>query len=75
MEVESSLHQTFRDHQTDRPVAYELNLPNELSSVHNVFHVSNLKKCLFDETLAAPLEEIQIDKQLNFVEEPVEIMD
>ncbi|KAD3069213.1 hypothetical protein E3N88_37093 [Mikania micrantha] len=57
------------------PVAYELNLPVELSSVHNVFHISNLKKCLSDETLVVPLEEIQIDEQLNFVEEPVEIMD
>ncbi|KAD5318351.1 hypothetical protein E3N88_18297 [Mikania micrantha] len=57
------------------PVAYELQLPQELSSVHNVFHVSNLKKCLSDETLAIPLEEIQIDEQLHFVEEPVEIMD
>ncbi|KAD6454510.1 hypothetical protein E3N88_09216 [Mikania micrantha] len=56
-------------------VAYELQLPQELSSVHNVFHVSNLKKCLSDETLAIPLEEIQIDEQLHFVEEPVEIMD
>ncbi|KAD4888410.1 hypothetical protein E3N88_20483 [Mikania micrantha] len=56
-------------------VAYELQLPQELSSVHNVFHVSNLKKCLSDETLAIPFEEIQIDEQLYFVEEPVEIMD
>ncbi|KAL8250901.1 hypothetical protein R6Q59_034594 [Mikania micrantha] len=61
--------------QTIGPVAYELQLPQELSSVHNVFHTSNLKKCLSDETLAIPLEEIQIDEQLNFVEEPVEIMD
>ncbi|KAD4586599.1 hypothetical protein E3N88_24200 [Mikania micrantha] len=57
------------------PVTYELQLPQELSSVHNVFHVSNLKKCLSNETLAIPLEEIQIDEQLHFVEEPVEIMD
>ncbi|KAD4386231.1 hypothetical protein E3N88_26400 [Mikania micrantha] len=57
------------------PVAYELNLPVELNSVHNISHVSNLKKCLSDETLVIPLEEIQIDKRLNFVEEPVEIMD
>ncbi|KAD6454044.1 hypothetical protein E3N88_08750 [Mikania micrantha] len=56
-------------------VAYELNLPNKLRSVHNVFHISNLKKCLADETLIIPLEEIQIDEHLNFVEEPVEIMD
>ncbi|KAD3640072.1 hypothetical protein E3N88_29295 [Mikania micrantha] len=57
------------------PVAYELQLPQELSSVHNVFHVSKLKKCLSDETLAIPLEEIQIDEQPHFIEEPVEIMD
>ncbi|KAD5803586.1 hypothetical protein E3N88_14946 [Mikania micrantha] len=56
-------------------VAYELNLPQELGSVHNVFHVSNLKKCLSDETLTIPLDEIQIDEQLHFVEEPVDIMD
>ncbi|KAD5960562.1 hypothetical protein E3N88_12034 [Mikania micrantha] len=57
------------------PVANELSLPVELNSVHNVFHISNLKKCLSDETLAIPLEEIQIDEQQNFVEELVEIMD
>ena len=56
-------------------VAYELDLPGELSGVHNVFHISNLKKCLADETLAVPLEEIQVDEQLRFIEEPVEIMD
>ncbi|KAI3730615.1 hypothetical protein L1987_61787 [Smallanthus sonchifolius] len=57
------------------PVAYKLNLPETLSGVHDMFHVSNLKKCLSDETLVIPLEEIQIDDQLHFVEEPVEIMD
>ncbi|KAD7478305.1 hypothetical protein E3N88_01441 [Mikania micrantha] len=57
------------------PVAYELQLPQELSSVHNVFHISNLKKFLSDETHIVPLEEIHIEEQLNFVEEPVEIMD
>ena len=57
------------------PVAYRLNLPEELSGIHNVFHVSNLKKCLSDETLKVPLEELKIDEQLRFVEEPVEIMD
>ncbi|GJV07230.1 hypothetical protein Tco_1344886, partial [Tanacetum coccineum] len=51
------------------------NLPQELSRVHNVFHVCNLKKCLSDDTLVIPLEEIQLDDKLNFVEEPVEIMD
>ncbi|GJY61577.1 putative reverse transcriptase domain-containing protein [Tanacetum coccineum] len=57
------------------PVAYRLELPQELSRVHNVFHVCNLKKCLSDDTLVIPLEEIQLEDKLNFVEEPVEIMD
>ncbi|GJX78156.1 hypothetical protein Tco_0324967 [Tanacetum coccineum] len=57
------------------PVACRLELPQELSRVHNVFHVCNLKKCLSDDTLVIPLEEIQLDDKLNFVEEPVEIMD
>lgn len=57
------------------PVAHQLNLPEELKGVHNVFHVSNLKKCLSDESLVIPLDEIQVDKLLNFIEEPVEIMD
>ena len=56
-------------------VAYQLKLPQELSNVHDVFHVSNLKICLSDDTLVVPLDEIQINTKLNFVEEPVEIMD
>ncbi|KAK9048621.1 hypothetical protein SSX86_032414 [Deinandra increscens subsp. villosa] len=56
------------------PVAYRLNLPPELDGVHNVFHVSNLRKCLADDTLIVPVEELQIDEQLRFIEQPVEIM-
>ncbi|GJW56670.1 putative reverse transcriptase domain-containing protein, partial [Tanacetum coccineum] len=56
-------------------VAYTLELPKELSNVHNTFHVSNLKKCLSDKSLIIPMKELQLDDQLNFVEEPVEIMD
>ncbi|GJQ92453.1 putative reverse transcriptase domain-containing protein [Tanacetum coccineum] len=56
-------------------VAYRLKLPQQLSRVHSTFHVSNLKKCLSDESLAIPLDEIHIDDKLHFVEEPVEIMD
>ncbi|GJS54393.1 retrotransposon protein, putative, ty3-gypsy subclass [Tanacetum coccineum] len=56
------------------PVTYRLRLTQELSSIHNTFHVSNLKKCLADPTLHVPLEEIQVDAKLNFVEEPVEIL-
>ncbi|GJS70449.1 putative reverse transcriptase domain-containing protein [Tanacetum coccineum] len=57
------------------PVAYKLELPEELSNVHNTFYVSNLKKCLSDESLVIPMKELQLDDKLNFVEEPVEIMD
>ncbi|GJS98569.1 putative reverse transcriptase domain-containing protein, partial [Tanacetum coccineum] len=57
------------------PVAYKLELPDELRGIHNTFHVSNLKKCLADENLVIPLEEIQLDDKLHFIEEPVEIMD
>ncbi|GJX87117.1 putative reverse transcriptase domain-containing protein [Tanacetum coccineum] len=56
-------------------VAYRLELPAQLSRVYSTFHVSNLKKCLSNETLAIPLDEIQIDDKLHFIEEPVEIMD
>ncbi|GJY62244.1 retrovirus-related pol polyprotein from transposon TNT 1-94 [Tanacetum coccineum] len=56
-------------------VAYRLRLPKELNSVHDTFHVSNLKKCLADASLHVPLDEIKVDKTLYFVEEPVEIMD
>ncbi|GJR62214.1 reverse transcriptase domain-containing protein [Tanacetum coccineum] len=57
------------------PVAYKLELPEELSNVHNTLHVSNLKKCLSDESLIIPMKELQLDDKLNFVEEPIEIMD
>ncbi|KAD2392829.1 hypothetical protein E3N88_39806 [Mikania micrantha] len=57
------------------PMAYRLKLPDELNGVHDVFHISNLKRCLADELLIIPLEEIQVDKQLHLIEEPVEIMD
>ncbi|GKG15579.1 hypothetical protein Tco_0357902, partial [Tanacetum coccineum] len=57
------------------PVAYRLDLPKELDGVHDMFHVSNLKKCLADPTLQVPLDEIQVDAKLNFVEEPVEILE
>ncbi|GJV31726.1 putative reverse transcriptase domain-containing protein [Tanacetum coccineum] len=56
-------------------VAYRLELPDQLSRVHSTFHVSNLKKCYTDEPLAISLDEIKIDDKLNFIEEPVKIMD
>ncbi|GKB43175.1 putative reverse transcriptase domain-containing protein, partial [Tanacetum coccineum] len=56
-------------------VAYRLELPQELSRVHHTFHVSNLKKCYADEPLVMPLEGIHVDDKLQFVEEPVEIIE
>ncbi|GJS77889.1 putative reverse transcriptase domain-containing protein [Tanacetum coccineum] len=56
-------------------VAYRLELPQELSRVHHTFHVSNLKKYYADEPLAMLLERIYVDDKLQFVEEPVEIME
>ncbi|GJS10408.1 hypothetical protein Tco_0367204 [Tanacetum coccineum] len=52
-----------------------LELPQELSRVHHTFHVSNLKKCYADEPIVMPLEGIHVDDKLQFVEEPVEIME
>nr|GFA73149.1 hypothetical protein [Tanacetum cinerariifolium] len=57
------------------PVAYRLGSPEELNSVHDTFHISNLKKCLADPTLQVHLDEIRVDAKLNFVEKPVEILE
>ncbi|GJZ45071.1 putative reverse transcriptase domain-containing protein [Tanacetum coccineum] len=57
------------------PVAYRIDLPEELNGVHDTFHVSNLKKCLADPTLKVPLDEIRVDAKLNFIDEPVEILE
>nr|GEW96260.1 hypothetical protein [Tanacetum cinerariifolium] len=56
-------------------VAYKLELSKELSRVHNTFHVSNLKKCYANEPFAVPLDGLHFDDRLQFVEEPVEMMD
>nr|GEZ62813.1 putative reverse transcriptase domain-containing protein [Tanacetum cinerariifolium] len=55
--------------------AYKLDLPEELSRVHNTFHVSNLKKCHADEPLVVSLDGLHFNDKLQFVEETVEIMD
>ncbi|GJW29610.1 hypothetical protein Tco_0046485 [Tanacetum coccineum] len=56
-------------------IAYKLGLPQELSRVHNTFHVSNLRKYYADEPLAVSLDELHFDDKLRFVEKPAEIMD
>nr|GEY21515.1 putative reverse transcriptase domain-containing protein [Tanacetum cinerariifolium] len=56
-------------------VAYKLELPEEMSKVHNTFHVSNLKKCHADEPLAVPLDRLHFDDKLHFVKKTVEIVD
>nr|GEX28256.1 putative reverse transcriptase domain-containing protein [Tanacetum cinerariifolium] len=56
-------------------VAYRLELPEQLSRVHSTFHISEFKKSMAEEPLAIPLNKIQVDDKLNFIEEPIEIMD
>ncbi|GJU27429.1 hypothetical protein Tco_1166050 [Tanacetum coccineum] len=56
-------------------VAYKLELPRGLQGIHSTFHVSNMKKCLSDEDLIIPLDEVRIDEKLHFIEEPIEIID
>ncbi|GKC77088.1 putative reverse transcriptase domain-containing protein [Tanacetum coccineum] len=57
------------------PVAYTLELPEELKGIHSTFHVSNLKKCLAEGDIVVPMDEIQLDDKLHMIEELVEIVD
>ncbi|GJY15934.1 putative reverse transcriptase domain-containing protein [Tanacetum coccineum] len=61
--------------QLEESLAYKLELPEELKNIHNTFHIPNLKKCLSDESLVIPMKELRHDDKLNFVEEPIEIID
>ncbi|GJT11194.1 putative reverse transcriptase domain-containing protein, partial [Tanacetum coccineum] len=76
-EIKSQVCWTLQGNKNKRvgDVAYKLELPEELSRVHNTFHVSNLKKCYADEPLAVPLDGLHFDDKLQFVEEPIEITD
>nr|GFD14906.1 putative reverse transcriptase domain-containing protein [Tanacetum cinerariifolium] len=57
------------------PVAYTLELPEELKGIHSIFHVSNLKKCLAEGDIIIPMVEIQLDDKLYVTKELVEIID
>ena len=57
------------------PVAYRLDLPAELSQIHSMFHISQLHKCLVDNTAVVPMEDIQVDDSLNYIEKPEAILD
>nr|GEX22889.1 retrotransposon protein, putative, Ty3-gypsy subclass [Tanacetum cinerariifolium] len=57
------------------PIAYKLELPDKLRGIHDTFYVSNLKRCFVNDNVVIPLDEVQLDDKLHFVEEPVEIMD
>ncbi|GKF79332.1 hypothetical protein Tco_0234900 [Tanacetum coccineum] len=57
------------------PVAYTLELPEELKGIHSTFHVSNLKKCLAEGIIVVPMDKIQLDDKLHMIEEPVEVVD
>jgi hypothetical protein len=56
-------------------VAYRLELPEQLDSIHPTFHVSHIHKCIVDEDARVPISETEVDDSLNYVEEPVAILD
>ncbi|GJZ50009.1 putative reverse transcriptase domain-containing protein [Tanacetum coccineum] len=57
------------------PVAYTLELLEELKGIHGTFHVLNLKKCLAEVDIVVLMDEIQLDDKLHMIEEPVEVVD
>ena len=56
-------------------LAYRLELPEELNQIHDTFQVSQLRKCIADETTVVLLEDTQVDASLNYIERPIAIMD
>nr|GEY49985.1 hypothetical protein [Tanacetum cinerariifolium] len=74
-EIKSPLYWTIKDFIKSGSVANKLELPRELQGIHNIFHVSNLKKCLLDEDLIIALDKVRMNEKLYFIEEPIEILD
>ncbi|XP_049381297.1 uncharacterized protein LOC125845823 [Solanum stenotomum] len=58
-----------------RYVAYELELPHELSTVHLMFHVSMLRKCVGVLSRITPTEDVQVTRDLTYEEVPIAILD
>ncbi|KAJ9546714.1 hypothetical protein OSB04_019257 [Centaurea solstitialis] len=56
-------------------VAYRLELPLEISLIHDTFHVSQLRKCLVDESAHIPIDDIQIDERFNYIERPIAVLE
>ncbi|XP_023760088.1 uncharacterized protein LOC111908497 [Lactuca sativa] len=56
-------------------VAYRLNLPDELSQIHNTFGGGELWKCVSDESTIISLCDIQVEESLNYVEKPIVVLD
>ena len=57
------------------PVAYHLELPAQLSAVHNIFHVSQLRKCLRVPEKVIDIEKLQLEPDLVYPEQPIKIVD
>ncbi|XP_076938384.1 uncharacterized protein LOC143606517 [Bidens hawaiensis] len=66
---------TFKIVERIGSVAYRHELPEKMQGIHDVFHVSNLRKCLADETLTMPLKDVQVNEKLKFIEELIQIED
>ena len=56
-------------------VVYWFDQPDELSQIHSTFHVSHLRKCVVDDSTVVPLNNIQVDERLNYVERLIVILD
>ncbi|GKA69045.1 putative reverse transcriptase domain-containing protein [Tanacetum coccineum] len=74
-ESHTSRYSVHPERRLDRGYRAEVTTPEELTCVHDTFHLSNLKKCLAEPDVQVPLDEIEIDENLRFVEEPIEIVE